>query len=154
MPKKPLPQFVAPMQASSVKEPFESPDWIFETKLDASRTTLALGCLRNVLAQAIPFRAELSFFMGSNQRIGSLAMDILDQIVGSAETKEGKGMIVIHGRPSNNEGTACVFSLEAGTTVGYRRDDFAAALAELIRAGFIMELDQQAAQTRYKFVDK
>jgi bifunctional non-homologous end joining protein LigD len=34
MPKKPLPDFVAPMQVSSVKEPFDSPDWIFETKLD------------------------------------------------------------------------------------------------------------------------
>ncbi len=33
MPEKPLPPFVAPMQASSVKEPFDSPDWIFETKL-------------------------------------------------------------------------------------------------------------------------
>jgi bifunctional non-homologous end joining protein LigD len=37
MPKKPLPQFVAPMQASSVKKPFDSPDWIFETKLDGYR---------------------------------------------------------------------------------------------------------------------
>jgi bifunctional non-homologous end joining protein LigD len=37
MPKKPLPDFVAPMQASSVKEPFDSPDWIFETKLDGYR---------------------------------------------------------------------------------------------------------------------
>jgi bifunctional non-homologous end joining protein LigD len=37
MPKKPLPDFVAPMQASSVKEPFDSPDWIFETKLDDYR---------------------------------------------------------------------------------------------------------------------
>jgi ATP-dependent DNA ligase len=37
MPKKPLPQFVPPMQASSVKEPFGSPDWIFETKLDGYR---------------------------------------------------------------------------------------------------------------------
>jgi bifunctional non-homologous end joining protein LigD len=26
-------EFIAPMQASSVKEPFDSPDWIFETKL-------------------------------------------------------------------------------------------------------------------------
>jgi ATP-dependent DNA ligase len=34
MPKEPLPQFVSPMQASSVKEPFDPPDWIFETKLD------------------------------------------------------------------------------------------------------------------------
>jgi bifunctional non-homologous end joining protein LigD len=37
MPGKPLPQFVAPMQASSVKTPFDSPDWIFETKLDGYR---------------------------------------------------------------------------------------------------------------------
>jgi bifunctional non-homologous end joining protein LigD len=37
MPKKQLPDFVAPMQASSVKEPFDSPDWIFETKLDGFR---------------------------------------------------------------------------------------------------------------------
>jgi bifunctional non-homologous end joining protein LigD len=37
MPKKTLPQFVPPMQASSVKEPFDSPDWIFETKLDGYR---------------------------------------------------------------------------------------------------------------------
>jgi bifunctional non-homologous end joining protein LigD len=37
MSKKPLPQFVAPMQASSVKEPFDSPDWIFKTKLDGYR---------------------------------------------------------------------------------------------------------------------
>jgi bifunctional non-homologous end joining protein LigD len=35
--KKILPEFVAPMQASSVKEPFDSPDSIFETKLDGYR---------------------------------------------------------------------------------------------------------------------
>jgi bifunctional non-homologous end joining protein LigD len=32
-----LPQFVEPMQASSVQEPFDSPDRIFETKLDGYR---------------------------------------------------------------------------------------------------------------------
>src|SRR6266446_9367542 len=37
MAKEPLPQFVAPMMASSVKEPFDSPDWIFETKIDGYR---------------------------------------------------------------------------------------------------------------------
>ena len=37
MPRKSLPQFVAPMQASSVKEPFDSSDWIFESKLDGYR---------------------------------------------------------------------------------------------------------------------
>jgi bifunctional non-homologous end joining protein LigD len=37
MPAKPLPRFVEPIQASSVKKPFDSPDWIFETKLDGYR---------------------------------------------------------------------------------------------------------------------
>ena len=37
MPNKPLPQFVSPMAAASVKEPFDSPDWIFEPKLDGYR---------------------------------------------------------------------------------------------------------------------
>src|SRR5712672_3378340 len=35
--KKPIPEFVAPMMASVVKEPFDGPDWIFETKLDGYR---------------------------------------------------------------------------------------------------------------------
>ena len=34
VPKKALPQFIAPMMASSAREPFNDPDWIFETKLD------------------------------------------------------------------------------------------------------------------------
>ena len=34
---KPLPQFVAPMMASVAGEPFDSADWIFETKLDGYR---------------------------------------------------------------------------------------------------------------------
>jgi bifunctional non-homologous end joining protein LigD len=37
MPEKPLAQFVAPMQALSAKESFDSRDWIFETKLDGFR---------------------------------------------------------------------------------------------------------------------
>jgi ATP-dependent DNA ligase len=28
------PEFVSPMQLTLVKEPLDSPDWIFETKLD------------------------------------------------------------------------------------------------------------------------
>src|SRR6267142_3459236 len=37
MPKKPLPQFIAPITASVAKKPFNHPDWIFETKLDGYR---------------------------------------------------------------------------------------------------------------------
>jgi bifunctional non-homologous end joining protein LigD len=54
MPKKPLPNFVAPMQASPVKEPFDSPDWIFETKLEGyrakSRSLMQLAKLGSGLA--------------------------------------------------------------------------------------------------------
>jgi ATP-dependent DNA ligase len=35
--KKPIPEFVAPIMASVVKEPFDRPDWIFETQLDGYR---------------------------------------------------------------------------------------------------------------------
>jgi ATP-dependent DNA ligase len=37
MPKNPLPKFVPPMMAESAKAPFDSPDWIFEIKLDGYR---------------------------------------------------------------------------------------------------------------------
>jgi bifunctional non-homologous end joining protein LigD len=37
MPKKTFPGFVPPMTAESAKTPFDSPDWIFEIKLDGYR---------------------------------------------------------------------------------------------------------------------
>jgi ATP-dependent DNA ligase len=45
MSKKPLPDFVAPMQASSIKKPFDSPDWIFETKLDGYRAIAVIDSI-------------------------------------------------------------------------------------------------------------
>jgi bifunctional non-homologous end joining protein LigD len=40
-----LPQFVAPMMAAVVKEPFNHPDWIFETKLDGFRAITAIDSI-------------------------------------------------------------------------------------------------------------
>jgi bifunctional non-homologous end joining protein LigD len=37
VPKKTFPDFVPPMMAESTKVPFDSPDWIFEIKLDGYR---------------------------------------------------------------------------------------------------------------------
>jgi hypothetical protein len=37
MPKSTFPDFVSPMMAESAKAPFDSPDWIFEIKLDGYR---------------------------------------------------------------------------------------------------------------------
>jgi hypothetical protein len=92
--------------------------------------------------------------MDPKQNLSQFAKDILDQIQSSQETKEGKGIIVILGKPSNNEGTACVFSLRGGTTVGYRRAEFNAAVSELTRGGFLMELDYGDKQTRYKLIEE
>jgi len=91
-------------------------------------------------------------FYGTTTKFEPVGKTILDEIESSEETKEGKGMCVVRGFPSTNEGTACVFSLRGGTTVGYKRDDFVAALAELIQAGFIMELDRVDTQIRYKLI--
>jgi ATP-dependent DNA ligase len=45
MPKKPLPDFVVPMMASTVKKPFNDPDWIFETKLDGYRAIAVIDSI-------------------------------------------------------------------------------------------------------------
>jgi bifunctional non-homologous end joining protein LigD len=37
MPKKSLPEFIPPMMANNVKQPFDSLNWIFEIKLDGYR---------------------------------------------------------------------------------------------------------------------
>jgi bifunctional non-homologous end joining protein LigD len=46
MPKKLLPDFISPMTADSGKEPFDSPDWIFETKLDGYRAIVVIDSSR------------------------------------------------------------------------------------------------------------
>jgi hypothetical protein len=74
-------------------------------------------------------------FMDAKQNLSPSAKEILDLIETSEATKEGKGMIVVLGFPSTNEVTVCVFSLRNGTTVNCKRDEFVAALAELIQAG-------------------
>ena len=38
MPKKNFTEFLSPMMAESAKAPFDSPDWIFEIKLDGYRS--------------------------------------------------------------------------------------------------------------------
>src|SRR5258708_38062957 len=35
--KKSFPKIIEPMMASVIKDPFDSPDWIFETKMDGYR---------------------------------------------------------------------------------------------------------------------
>jgi bifunctional non-homologous end joining protein LigD len=40
--KAAFPEFVLPMMASSVKEPFDDPDWIFKTKLDGYRANTVI----------------------------------------------------------------------------------------------------------------
>jgi bifunctional non-homologous end joining protein LigD len=37
MPQNPLAEFIAPLHLRLIKEPFDSPDWMFEPKLDGYR---------------------------------------------------------------------------------------------------------------------
>src|SRR5258706_9779498 len=90
--------------------------------------------------------------MDSKQNLSPFAKDILDQIESSKETKEGKGIIVILGKPSNNEGTACVFSLRGGTTVGYKPEEFVAAVAEIITGGVFFGVGWGGRSITYKTV--
>jgi hypothetical protein len=87
------------------------------------------------------------------QNLSPGAKEILDKIISGDGSSEGKGLTLIHGRPSNNEGVACVFSLQGGTTVGYMRDELERALGELIQTGFIFELSRELSMTRYKLVE-
>jgi len=80
MPKKPLPQFVAPMQASSVKEPFDSADWIFETKLDGYRAIAVIdstGKARIWSRNRLPLEKKFPTVRGTTEEM-SLRSTILD----------------------------------------------------------------------------
>jgi ATP-dependent DNA ligase len=61
MPEKPLPQFVAPMQASIAKEPFDNPDWIFETKLDGYWAIAVIDSAGKAQIVGIKIVAESAF---------------------------------------------------------------------------------------------
>lgn len=87
------------------------------------------------------------------QNLSPGAREILDKIIGGDASPEGKGLILIHGFPSNNEGIACVFSLKTGQTVGFLRKEFEMILQELIQTGFILELDRESNMTRYKLIE-
>jgi hypothetical protein len=87
------------------------------------------------------------------QNLSPRAREILDKIIGGDASPEGKGLTLIHGRPSNNEGIACVFSLKGGTTVGFLRKEFEMILQELIQTGFIFELERESNMTRYKLIE-
>jgi hypothetical protein len=68
MPNKPLPQFVAAMAAASAKEPFDSPDWIFEPKLDGYRAISAKNPRENSVSSAkVGVRSSLCGMDGRRQ---------------------------------------------------------------------------------------
>ena len=80
MPKKQLPDFVAPMQASSVKEPFDSPDWIFETKLDGYRAIAVIdstGKARIWSRNHLPLESKFAIVAAADNHL-KLRSTILD----------------------------------------------------------------------------
>jgi ATP-dependent DNA ligase len=57
-----LPEFIAPMTASVAKEPFNDPDWIFETKLDCYRAIAVIdstGKAPDLVTESIAARIEI-----------------------------------------------------------------------------------------------
>jgi len=80
MRRKALPQFVEPMQASSVKEPFDSPDWIFETKLDGYRAIAVIdsaGKARIWSRNQLPFEPKFPMVLDAVDQL-NLRSTILD----------------------------------------------------------------------------
>ena len=80
MPRKTLPLFVEPMQASSVKEPFDSPDWIFETKLDGYRAIAVIdsaGKARIWSRNRLPFGPKFPMVLDAVDQL-KLRSTILD----------------------------------------------------------------------------
>jgi ATP-dependent DNA ligase len=104
MPKKPLPQFVPPMQASSVKEPFDSPDWIFETKLDGYRAIAvidATGKARLWSRNHLPLEPKFPTIQDAVRQL-KLCSTILDgEIV--ALDKEGVLRFQLLQQPGSNQ---------------------------------------------------
>ena len=91
MPEKPLPQFVAPMQASSVKEPFDSSDWIFETKLDGYRAMAVIdstGKTRLWSRKHLPLEAKFPTIRDAAEEL-KLRSTILD---GEIVALDGEGI--------------------------------------------------------------
>ena len=75
-----LPQFVEPMQASSVQEPFDSLDWIFETKLDGYRAIAVInpaGKARIWSRNRLPFEPKFPMVLHAVDQL-KLRSTILD----------------------------------------------------------------------------
>jgi bifunctional non-homologous end joining protein LigD len=75
-----LPQFVEPMQASSVQEPFDSSDWIFETKLDGYRAIAVIDCTGKAQIWSrnrLPFKPKFPMVLNAVNQL-KLRSTILD----------------------------------------------------------------------------
>ena len=80
VPKKDFPQFVAPMMASSAKQPFNDPDWIFETKLDGYRAIAVFdstGKIRIWSRYRLPLEPKFPMVLDAVTRL-NLRSTILD----------------------------------------------------------------------------
>jgi bifunctional non-homologous end joining protein LigD len=83
-----FPKFVEPMQASSVKEPFDSPDWIFETKLDGYRAIAvidATGKARIWSRNQLPLEAKFPMVRDAVNQL-NLRSTILDGEIVALDT--------------------------------------------------------------------
>lgn len=81
-----MPRFIAPMMASSVKQPFDSTDWIFETKLDGFRAIAVIdsaGKARLWSRNRLPLEPKFPMVLAAVERL-KLRSTILDPCNGYA----------------------------------------------------------------------
>jgi bifunctional non-homologous end joining protein LigD len=79
-PNKSLPEFVVPMAPAYVKEPFDCPDWIFETKLDGYRAIAVIdstGKARIWSRNRLPLEQKFPTVRDAVERL-NLNLTILD----------------------------------------------------------------------------
>jgi bifunctional non-homologous end joining protein LigD len=89
MPKKPLPEFVAPMMASVAKEPFNHRDWIFETKLDGFRAIAVIDSVgkgRIWSRNRLPLEPKFPMVVQAVDRL-KLRSTIMDGEIGALDSE-------------------------------------------------------------------
>src|SRR6266446_6624409 len=122
MPRKMLPQFVEPMQASSVQEPFDSLDWIFETKLDGYRAIAVInpaGKARIWSRNRLPFEPKFPMVLHAVDQL-KLRSTILDGEIVALDSEGIPRFSVAPTMAETPNCTGCLFTFSTcfGVTAG------------------------------------
>jgi bifunctional non-homologous end joining protein LigD len=82
--ERPFPQIIEPMMAFLIKDPFDSPDWIFETKMDGYRTIAVIdsaGKARIWSRNRLPLEPKFPMVLTAVNRLKLLSTILDGEIV-------------------------------------------------------------------------